>query len=182
MSDQNIESFLSKIQEAFQANQLVKLVIGKKRFKSAEVKAIYIKPLEVKGEAILNFVIRNNTNDITKNYNLEKALIKIQHALETLFYTADLFTTAGDLHYLSNKRNTIKIIEKKASFTEVPQYTHDKQKVNYISTIDNVYLKSLGVISDEGKVYKDKTDKFRQINKYIELLSPIIEREDLKTE
>ncbi|MDA3854231.1 MAG: SAM-dependent methyltransferase, partial [Bacteroidales bacterium] len=58
--------------------------------------------------------------------------------------------------------------------------THDKEKNRLIRTEGNVYLKELGVTTAEGKVKKDMQDKFRQINKYIEILDGAIK--ELKNE
>jgi SAM-dependent methyltransferase len=53
-------------------------------------------------------------------------------------------------------------------------YTHDKIKKRFIILENNVYLRELGISTAEAKVKKDMEDKFRQINKYIEIADGIV--------
>ena len=56
----------------------------------------------------------------------------------------------------------------------VPIAPHDKVKNRPVAAKNNVYLHELGVTSTEGVVKSDKQDKYRQINKYIEIIDGII--------
>ena len=52
---------------------------------------------------------------------------------------------------------------------------HNKQKNYIINEGDNVpALVDLGVFSKDGKIIKDRYDKFKQINKFIEIINDLL--------
>jgi SAM-dependent methyltransferase len=53
-------------------------------------------------------------------------------------------------------------------------FSHDKIKERPIKTTNNIYLEKLGVVDFNWNVRKDMNDKYRQINRYIELLKPYL--------
>ena len=53
-------------------------------------------------------------------------------------------------------------------------FFHDKIKEKFIDTENNIYLRELGIVNANGEVRREMSDKYRQINKYIELLKPYL--------
>ena len=53
-------------------------------------------------------------------------------------------------------------------------FTHDKMKDKLIDLKDNIYLRELDITNGNFEVRREMSDKYRQINKYIELLEPNI--------
>ena len=51
---------------------------------------------------------------------------------------------------------------------------HDKQKKRVVNSSTAIYLKELGITTAEGGVKKDMQDKFKQINRYVEIIEGII--------
>ena len=94
--------------------------------------------------------------------------------LDKGFYKADLFTTGNEMH-LTLTKNGKSILTRKASATEqLPETAHDKTKKWLIKPENNIYLRELEVTSAAGLVKSDKQDKFRQINKYVEIASGVV--------
>lgn len=156
----------------------IKLTIVDKRHKKQEINKVIIKLAMLKKGLHLSFVYRHTTKDVTKNYAVDEGLQLIEYLLSKDFKQALLLTTKEDVHYTATGKTKITI--NKASITQAPSLTHDKEKRRLISTDGNVYLKELGVTTAEGKVKKDMQDKYRQINKYIEILDGSIK--ELKNE
>lgn len=156
----------------------IKLTLSGKRHKNQEVNKVLIKLALLKKGLHLSFVYRHTTKDITKNYTIDEGLQHIAHLLSQDFKQALLFTPQKDIHYTATGKT--KITVNKASITVAPSLSHDKVKKRLICTEKNIYLKELGVTTAEGKVKKDMQDKFRQINKYIEILDGTIK--ELKNE
>ena len=48
------------------------------------------------------------------------------------------------------------------------------RRIGLIGAKDNVYLTELGITTAEGKVKKNKQDKYRQINKYVEIIDGVL--------
>jgi hypothetical protein len=171
----NLLSFLQKILESFNRQALIKITLGNKRDKSAELKNIFIKPVNIKNTEKLSFTYRNNTNDTFKNYDIKESLILIEKMLQTDFYNADLFTTQNDYHLSADKKEVIKIITRPASLQiKDDAKQHDKQKKRVVDSTTAIYLKELGITTAEGMVKKDMQDKFKQINRYVEIIEGIV--------
>ena len=177
----NLQLFLQNISASFAGQQLIKITLGNKREKSAELKNIFIKPVTIKNTAKLSFTYRNNTNDTFKNYDIKESLILIEKILQTDFYNADLFTATNDFHLSADKSGTVKIITRPASLViNEDAQQHDKQKNRVINSATALYLHELGITTAEGIVKKDMQDKFKQINRYVEIIEGIIKDIDFE--
>lgn len=145
----------------------IKLTLSDKKDKKHDVNKVLIKPVMLKKGLHLSFVYRYDTKDITKNYPVKESIQEIETLLNNTFNQALLFTTENDFHYTVK---TNKISESKATCCKAPTLNHDKEKKRLIETNNNIYLQALNVVSNDGKVRKDMQDKYRQINKYIEIV------------
>ena len=171
----SIASFIQMIQSGIKKNELIKITLGNKRNKTAELKNIFIKPVLLQRTIKLSFIYRYPTNDITKNFEIEEGLTLAEKMLQTDFYNADLFTSTNDFHLLINKNEAVKMATKPASLSKkTDSHAHNKQKTRIIKADDNIYLKELGLVTAEGMVKKDMQDKYKQINRYVEIIEGII--------
>lgn len=175
MQKNDTEIFFSSLQESISQNQFIKLTLSDRRYKSNELKNVFVKPVQLKSGFNLSFVFRYPTKDVTKNYEVAEAITTLKHMLDKDFFKADLFTTAKDFHLTIAKSGKTILTQKSAVITEPPSTEHDKTKKRYVKPENNIYLRELGITSAEGKVKSDKQDKFRQINKYVEIVETIVE-------
>lgn len=165
--------FKDKLQLSADNKELVKLILSKKRSKISDLKKITIKLSEIKEETKLTFNYTHNTNDKTKNFNIEEGIKEIDKLLENDFFNADLFTTKETVQLFTNKKNNSKIKISEPTFTEV-NFNHDKVKKQRISLKNNLYLQELGITTTGFNIKKDMHDKYRQINKYLEIIESLL--------
>ena len=178
MSKQQI--LLQAINDAVDTNTLLKITLGNKRDKESDLKNVFIKPVVIKDQPHLSFVYRHNTNDITKNFVALEAIKITQELLEKSFYNADIYTTANTIYYSIIKDGKEKLITKKNEINkEVQSLSHDKQK-NRIIQKDALYLQQLGITSAEGNVKKEMQHKYKQINRYVEIIEGILKDADVE--
>ena len=171
----SIPSFLQQIRSGIDKYEFIKLTLGNKRDRNSELKNVFIKIVTIKNNFNLSFLYRYPTKDITKNFDIEQGIMLVDKLLQESFYNADLFTSTNDFHLLINKNETVKIVSKPASLSKkIDSHAHDKQKARIIKAVDNTYLKELGLVSAEGLVKKDMQDKYKQINRYVEIIEGII--------
>ena len=179
MKSNKINLFLEKLNTSLCENNFIKITISDKRDKRNDLKNVSAKLVEIKAGTKLSFVYRYPTKDITKNHEITESVELIREMLEKEFLRADLFTVNMDFHLVINKKsNDISLIEKTSSINKIKPISHDKLK-NRLINPNNLYLYELGITTREGKVKTDKNDKFRQINKYIEIIESIIKSKDL---
>ena len=178
MRDQ-LQSFLQQLTTSIEKQTLIKITLGNRKIKSADLKNVFIKPVLLKKAIKLSFVYRYPTNDITKNFDIEESMVLIEKMMLNEFNNADIFTTENDLHFSIQKNNLAKIIIRPATLVNKDQlHLHDKEKIRIIKPAGNIYLKELGITTADGLVKKDMQDKYKQINRYIEIIEGIIK--DLK--
>lgn len=168
-----LQTFLQKITESCKRTELIKIILGNKKDKSATLKNVLIKPVLIKGRPHLSFTYRHNTQDMVKNFEGDAAITTLQHLLENDFNNADAFTQSSDLQ-LSFSGTAFKLKTKPASLAgTATSLQHDRSK-QFKAQADAPYLYQLDITTAEGQVKKDMQDKFRQINHYVEIIDGII--------
>jgi SAM-dependent methyltransferase len=174
MNIADITELINKFEQSVAQNTFIKLTLSNKRVSSSELKNVYVKPVMIKDRLLMSFVDRFNTKDVTRNLELQDASDEIKRLLEESFLQCYLATTTDDYHLLINKKGNSTFLRKPPASTVAPTLQHDKVKQRIIDSGSNYYLKALGIMNQEGKVKPDMQDKYRQINKYIEIVDGII--------
>lgn len=90
------------------------------------------------------------------------------------FKHATLFTIDNDtvLEFINKDKMILK--ENKPTHQTLPSLNHNIQKNRLIAASGKSYLHQLKITDDKGNVIPNAQDKYKQINHYIELLSPLI--------
>jgi SAM-dependent methyltransferase len=166
--------FLEALSQSLANGTFISLTLANYKGQEEGLKNAYIKRVLIKREEKLSFTYRYKTRDIVKNYTLEEGVALISNLLQTGFGSATVFTSEFDgLLQRDNKGNsTYKKL--KPTKTEVPSLEHDSAKKRLIAADQKSYLTDLKITDNEGKVFKNAQDKYRQINHYIEILSPLV--------
>ena len=159
--------------DAVAAGALVKLTIAKPTPTAGDLKSIDIRPIMVKRELKLSFTYHHQTRDVVKNYPPHEAAALVSAQLQEHFRAAKLRTTSGDIH-VSFVGGQYQLKRHAASVTAAPELSHDRAKQRLVTSENKPYLHALGITDAKGVVYKNAQDKFRQINKYIEILDGLI--------
>ncbi len=176
----NITKLIETLEKHIAASDFIKLILSNKRDKLNDLKAVYVKPVLIKEKEHLNFVYKYNTKDITKNFILVEAFENLKKLLKEHFYQTIVFTLAADYDLLIRKDESSSFKKSKASISKKPKVQHNKVKDKLIKTKGNIYLQELGVINASGNILADKQKKFKQINKYIEIIDNILKPIDFK--
>lgn len=174
MTNNLIDQFLTTLQASIDNANFVRLILSNKRHKGEELKSISIKPVVIKKGAHLNFVYRFPTNDLTKNYEYTEGIEIIKDAIENKFLQGELYSTQEKWHLRLNKKNKGKLSSVKNDQAEKPVLAHDKKKHRLIDTKNNQYLKELGITNPDESVKPSMQDKYKQINKYIEIIDGVL--------
>ena len=154
-------------------------------------------------EQILNKLVLSDTKTETKKIIARKVVIKnqIKWQIER-FIGAQVFHTNTDFEELLNlnfcdykqitveKQGSTTIFSKaksgynsktKTNSVKVEVEEHNKQKKYLINEGENIpILQDLGIFTSENKVVKSMYDKFKQINKFIELIDHAFNNSKLK--
>jgi len=169
-----IEELLNATKTAFMDGALVRLKLGGYHGTDPELKSVEIKKIAVKGGDKFSFTYRYKTRDIIKNFIQPEALALLRAALKDEFSSAQLATTGFDMVF---ERNGLKIRLKRKDVEgrEAPSTDHNRAKNRPLNGTDKPWLKALGLAGKDGVVRNDAQDKFRQINKMVEIFAPLIQ-------
>jgi SAM-dependent methyltransferase len=135
---------------------------------------VYVKPILIKNVLHLSFTYSNSTNDAVKNFTLENIGEQILDLLETNFYNIDIYTSQLTIYYSKNKYGIEKIKYKQIKDAIKPASLNHNQEKNRLIQTDAIFLHALGITSAEGFVKKEMQHKYKQINKYVEIITGIL--------
>ena len=169
--EQMKENFLNHIIN----KDLINATISQPRQKSNELKRIKLKPIELKG--VYHIQIEYQYERILKHENV--LLEKFSDFLDILlpqFRQIHAQLKNQNIHIQISKKNKILWKSEKLNETKEINLSHNRKK-QYLLDDSTPYpfLIRLGVQTEEGKVKKQKYDKFRQINRFVEFIHDSLE-------
>jgi SAM-dependent methyltransferase len=158
---------------------LVKLSFGAYGGADQTLQNVYARIVTIKGAQHLSFTYRHATKDIVKNVPLEQGGDAVRTLLSDGFRALHIFTTGFDLAVRLGAKGIARVSRSKPTFTAAPEPVHDHAKPRLIAPTAP-WLRDLGVTDDQGRVKERMADKFRQIERFIEILAPLFDAPGLR--
>ena len=160
---------LEALNERILNEQLIHATISQPRMRSNEVKRIKLKPVMVKER--YHIQVEYQYERILKHDNI--VLADFPAKLEAIFADfrqAQLRFTEESVHIQLSKKNKV-LWKQNAEQVTNPSLTHNRKK-QYVLEENTAYpfLVRLGVQTADGKVKQAKFDKFKQINRFVEMI------------
>jgi SAM-dependent methyltransferase len=176
------DRFLSLLQTAVQEGQLVKLTLGKYRGPEASLRNLFIRPVTLKAGPRLSFLWRHATRDVTKNHPPAEGLAELAALVGGDFLHAHLFTAlqAAQLECEPDGSARLRVTAAPAgTAAEAPAAPAHDEARTYAIAADAPWLRALGVTNDHGRPREGQAPKFRQIQKFAELVGHLVEEAGL---
>lgn len=177
--DQPASAFWEHARQSLQTGSFVKLTLSKPRSRSGDLRNIYARLVELRDEPHLSCTLRFGRRDEVKNYPVEDGLQQLQQWLEEDFSNADLFTLDAHFALMYSKKRKARLQQSAARHEEAPEREHDQPKERVLQADNKLYLTALGIAGADGKVLKKGQRKFRQINKYVEVIDHLLREHPL---
>lgn len=171
---EKVQEFVTTLAQTISNQTFVSLSLGNYKGSEENLKNLYAKRILIKKEEKLSFTYRYKTRDIVKNFPIEDGIILIGNFLTNGFRVATLFSTEFDLLFEIQNNDKVILKKKAATSKATPSLDHDKNKKRLISAQNKSYLTDLNITDQEGNVFKNAQDKYKQINHYVEILSSLI--------
>ena len=165
--------FLALLHTAVSDGTLVKLTLGKHRGADATLENLFVRPVTLKTGPHLAFIWRHATNDVAKNHPPAAALALLEPLIGRDFLDAHLFTAAESAQLECQSDGSARLRVKKSPAPAAPVAGHDRAKTHLIPATAP-WLHALGVTNERGQPREGMADKFRQIQKFTELLSHLL--------
>lgn len=154
---------------------LIAATVSQPRSKTDEVKRVKMKPVELKGT--YHIQLEYQYERVLKHENIE--LTNLAPKLEELlqqFRQVQAKFEEQKIHIQLSKKFKVLWKSDQVQTKKVVNLSHNRKK-NYLLSEDTAYpfLVRLGVQTPDGKVKKQKHDKFRQINRFVEFIDDALE-------
>ncbi len=175
----NVEKFLNELVAGIKGGTFVKLTLGNYKGTEPHLQKILIRLVSTKKGVRLFFLYRDTSRDTAKNFDLETGVGLISEALDGQFFSGHLFTTGSDYQLEIGKKGKSRLNASKPTFKAAPPLEHNREKTIQIDP-ESFYLKALGISDDTGRIRDSQQDKWRQINKFVEVLAKLVDKSELK--
>lgn len=171
---EGLKEFFERI---FREDKPVKLIFSAKRRKSLSYSKVTVRPIALAGEVAYQaeYIFDNKVT----HTNIDAAVTPdfCVNLMEKDFKQANVFTAEHDIQVLAAKTEKPRITTKLAASNHIGlsgSLSHNREK-NYIIPDGTPcdFLIRLGVMDSNGKVVQKHYSKFRQINRFLEIIDDV---------
>ena len=158
-----------RLRDIIQSNQLVSATISQPRQKSSDLRRIKLKPVLLKNAYHIQFEYQYERVMNHKNMTPDEAVMELNELLES-FRQGQFQLKESDLQFQLSKKFKVTFKERSTAKKEA-SLSHNREK-QYVLPVDEPvpFLIRLGIQSQDGKVKRQKYDKFKQINRFLEFI------------
>ncbi len=173
-------SELQKYIDKIAMTDFYKMIISNPVSKSNEYKKIIVEEKE-SGYQIAKYTQKQVFHE---NLNKEAVTSRLYQLIEGAYRQVNAFSKEGEHIILISKKGspTYKEKKKQAGAESKPTTLDHNRKKNYILGEGQIIppLVDMGIFTKEGKVVNAMYDKYRQINRFLEILNDEISKRELK--
>lgn len=181
------QQFIDRLRRCLADASFVQLSLARPHGTDPTLQKLLARRVVLRGEDHLSLVWRHQTRDITKNLPLADAVTLLAALVEGSFHHAHLVTRQHDIQLAWGKRGSwgLRVGKLAAAATTQPQadaqeQEHDRTKQHAL-TLDLPFLAELGVTDAQGRLVPAMARKWRQINKFVEVLGHALAQSTLAT-
>jgi SAM-dependent methyltransferase len=164
--------FIDAVRAALGGGQLARLQLSKYVGPEPELQRLLVRPVQLRGELQLSLLYRYRTRDITKNLAIEAGLALLAEQLAASYEHAHLQTASEDIQLIVNRKGRARLQRGRIATTEsAPTPTAiDREKHRFVG-IGQPFLVELGVTDAQHRLVPSMARKWKQINKFVEVLA-----------
>ena len=185
------ERFLEALAQGLADGGVSRMLLSKPTAKGDDLERVTARPLTLRGEACLSFVYKHRTKDVTKNEPLAAAFETIAALVGTRFAHAHLFARDAELQLMMSRKGrytlhrsrvsaptqddaTRSAVDAAGEDDDEPGAQHDRRKHRYLG-LDTPFLAALGVTTARHELVPAMARKWKQINKFVEVMAHALE-------
>lgn len=164
------QQFLQAFQQALESQSFDRMILSQYLGELEQLEKMTFRVVMLQGQPVLSCLYRHKTQDVTKNYSLDTALDTVT-ALLAQCKQANLLTTEQEWQLKKNKKKAMLTQSKNKTVTKaVEQQGHDRVKQRFVDQ-DSYFLQPLGITDAKAQIIPSMARKWKQINKFVEILS-----------
>ncbi|MFQ5730867.1 MAG: SAM-dependent methyltransferase [Planctomycetaceae bacterium] len=163
------------LRDALHAGAFRRAVLSRRRSTAeSPCETVRVRVVQVKGAPVCQLSMRSGKRETHENLSADAAARRIVRWCRTDFHDCHLFTDDADYSIRIADDGT-EHIKRKAVGRPQTVETHDRKKAYLIPEgVPCDFLVETGVMTAEGKVRAAKYRKFRQVNRFLELVNDVV--------
>lgn len=156
--------------EVIKSNELISATLGKPRKKSLPYKKVIIRPFIKNEQYTYQAELHYDKKVIHNNFTPVEIVDYFSDLMTLDFKQANIFTVKEDIQILATKPENAKIIRKTATKKQ-ENLNHNREKNHILKDGEPIdFLIKLKVMDENGHVFPKYMNKFKQINKFLEIV------------
>lgn len=175
-----MEELKSAVEE-IASEKIIKAVISNKINKEVKYNKIVIQLKESKKKEFYQIEKYTDKQVFHENIDLDAFKVKFEECIGNSYKQVSAWAENTTYDLRISKKGKVHLSRKKGSNENISKKSHNKEK-NYILKEGMIIepLIDLGVFTKEGKVINSKYDKYKQINRFVEIIDDEIKKNDYK--
>lgn len=175
-----MEELKKAIDEIMEEN-IIKLVISNKINKNAEYNKITFMFKENNDKQYYQIEKYTDKQVFHENIDVDILKEKVLEYFSSNYKQISAWSNTTTFELKISKKGNLLLSKKKSDNTKIVNKDHNKEK-NYILKEGMIIqpLIDLGIFTKEGKVINSKYDKYKQINRFVEVIDDEIKKNDFK--
>ncbi|MFC5652830.1 class I SAM-dependent methyltransferase [Paenibacillus solisilvae] len=172
-----MEEWQEDIKQWIEDGSLRQATLSQLRRKDEHIPAkTIIRPIELKGSKHIQFEYHFQTKVTHENVPHAEAYSRVMEWLQQHYRQALFKTSHADAQLLISKKGKAAMLLKSATAkAEADSLSHNRQKQRVVQEGELVpFLIELGIMTKDGQVIAKKQDKFRQINRFLEMVTDVL--------
>ena len=149
---------------------LTKLVLSSPVDKGADAK-VTVRPVALRGKAFFQLEYQHGAQVRHRNVARGQLPELFEQELDGAYRQVVLCTQSGTRQYIRKTNGSYRCTAKDESRREAPKLSHNRAKEYILREGENIpALVDLGVFTQDFRIVRSKYDKYKQINRFIELV------------
>jgi len=179
MTDQNntVQQLKEQLIQSIHSDTLFQAVLSSPKLNDAPQKMI-VRPVQLKNGLFYQFEAYYKNKVLHENVAADQAADKLVDCIAHQYKQTLIKGQGYQLHILSSKKGKLTINRKETGevAAQVKPRSHNRQKRRVLEEGKPVaFLVELGIMTAEGRVHAKKQDKFKQINRFLEMVEDVLE-------
>ncbi len=177
-----LQRFMASCAQALAAGTLSHIVLAKPAQAASDWQRVTVRPLMLRGALCLSFVDRYSTRELTRHLPPDEGWKALRELLGFTFRAAHLHTASEHLELTLSRRGVATLrrsasvlgVDRPEPGAPVPIEGHDRVKTRWVD-VERPFLHALGVTDADHRVLPSMSRKWKQINKFVEIVAGAIE-------
>ena len=161
-------------QDLVQGTLFYLVLSGLRRKTSESFSKVTVKPILLRGDLAYQFTYHYSSKVTHTNVPAARALQLLLDLWQTTFKQGQIYSQTADYQVFINKDGQARVLSQPPTRL-APALQHNRKKEYLLAEgTAHDFLVRLGVMNPEGKVLAQKYDKYRQINRFVELVADVV--------